>query len=140
MGLLAGSYIYFSLCMCVNHHEADFGILSSGFIVCPTSQIVPLDSAATFHCVVIGNELNTVLQWLIDGLLDSSTPIVGRGINAITDVDLVTGTVNSTLMIPATLMNNMTSITCRVIALDVLSVDESPEVTLLIQGINRHVQ
>ena len=103
--------------------------------MCPTSQIVPLDSAATFHCVVIGNELNTVLQWLIDGDRDTSTPIVERGINVNTDEDPVAGTLNSTLTIPATLMNNMSSITCRIFL-----VDESPEVTLLIQGINRPVQ
>ena len=95
----------------------------------PTSQIASLNSAATFHCVVTGNFVNTVLQWFVDGLNHENTHIVERGINANTDEDPVAGTLNSTLTIPATLMNNMTSITCRIFL-----VDESPEVTLLIQG------
>ena len=102
----------------------------------PTSQIVPLDSAATFHCVVIGNGLNTVLQWLIDGHLDASTPFEARGIDADTEEDPVAGTLNSTLTIPATTVNNMTTITCRIFL-----VDDSSDVTLLIQGkLSRHVQ
>ena len=95
----------------------------------PTSQIVPLDSTPTFHCVVIGNFINTDVRWFVDGLFHETAPIEARGIDADTEEDPVAGTLNSTLTIPATTVNNMTNITCSIFL-----VDDSSEVTLLIQG------
>ena len=104
----------------------------SGIPVPPTSRVAALNSTATYHCVVSGYTQYTYVYWRIDGLQHSNPAVEARGILVITNPDAIAGTRNSTLTVPGTLENNETVILCVVVGNNGL--EESPEVTLLIQG------
>ena len=59
---------------------------------------------ALFHC----NGSGVVIQWIADGVYVTGTDpvIVDRGISVVSAVSPSSGTVQSTLTVPATLVNN----------------------------------
>ena len=63
---------------------------------------------AQFHCACSG----TVLVWEVDGLLINDLSIANRGITD--DTVSSSGTVQSTLTVPATLVNNGTTVRCLI--------------------------
>ena len=67
---------------------------------------------AQLHCA--GN--GSILVWEVDGLLQNHQSIVDRGITDNT-VSPSSGTVQSTLTVPATLVNNGTTVQCIVLSL-----------------------
>ena len=68
---------------------------------------------ALFHC----NGSGITIQWVADGLYvtDTDPVVVNRGITA--SVAKSSGTVQSTLTVPATLVNNGTTVHCIVLSL-----------------------
>ena len=64
---------------------------------------------AQFHCAGSGS----ILAWEVDGLLQNHQGIVDRGITDNT-VSPSSGTVQSTLTVPATLVNNGTTVRCLI--------------------------
>ena len=63
---------------------------------------------AQFHCAGTGNHL----VWEVDGLTLDHVNILARGITAATNTS--SGTVQSTLTVPATSENNGTTVRCGV--------------------------
>ena len=98
-------------------------------IAAPVARVAVLNSDAIFSCDGTG----FTLLWCIDGLQDNNIAIVDRGIDVDTISDPVARTWNSTLTVPATQENNKTVIQCEVVGSN--GHKESPNVTLLIQGI-----
>ena len=97
------------------------------------SMVAVLNSTITFHCDSIAG---FAVQWSVDGLQHDAPAINDRGIIAkSSNRDPVTGIISSTLTVPATMENNETKIYCT--ASDPGFV-RSPEVTLLIQGMNNY--
>ena len=103
--------------------------MHSGIVAAPASRVATFNSHAVFSC----NGTGSVLFWYIDGLQEDNPVNVDRGIDADTLPGSVDGTRNSTLSVPATLENNETVIQCVVFGSN--GHEESPNVTLLIQGI-----
>ena len=66
---------------------------------------------AQFHCSGSGY----IIAWLVDGCLATDPMIEERGITP--DTITSSGTVQSTLTVPATLVNNGTAVQCRVLSL-----------------------
>ena len=67
---------------------------------------------ALFHC----NGSGVAIIWIVDGSLATDSIIVDRGI---TDTSMSSsGTVQSTLTVPATLVNNGTTVECRLVSLN----------------------
>ena len=65
---------------------------------------------ALFHC----NGSGIAIQWIADGVYVTETDpvIVDRGISSISAVSIPSGTVQSTLTVPATSVNNGTTVQC----------------------------
>ena len=63
---------------------------------------------AQFHCAGTGN----YLVWEVDGLQTDHPDILARGITAATNTS--SGTVQSTLTVPATSVNNGTTVQCAI--------------------------
>ena len=63
---------------------------------------------AQFHCAGTGN----YLVWEVDGLQDDHVNVLARGIT--TARNTFSGTVHSTLTVPATSVNNGTTVRCVV--------------------------
>ena len=61
---------------------------------------------ALFHC----NGSGIIIAWIVDGYLGTNSIIVERGITRHTIQS--SGTVQSTLTVPATLVNNGTTVQC----------------------------
>ena len=100
-------------------------------LVAPVGKVAVLNSTTTFYCEAIAN---FGVHWSVDGVQDHHPAIEARGIiPEFSPQDPVTGILNSTLTVPATMENNGTKIQC--VAVDP-AVVRSPEVTLLIQGMN----
>ena len=74
------------------------------------SLIALIGTNAQFHCAGTGN----YLVWVVNGLQTEHPDIVARGIT--TELVQSSGTVHSTLTVPATSVNNGTTVRCRVIA------------------------
>ena len=74
----------------------------------PVSVTAPVGTYAQFHCAGTG----IVITWEVDGLISSNPVISSRGV-ASNDVSSSSGTVQSTLTVPATLVNNGTTVRCR---------------------------
>ena len=70
---------------------------------------------ALFHCTGSGGT-NIRVEWLVDGLLATDYSISDRGISDKTVSS--SGTVQSTLTVPATSVNNGTTVQCRVVSLN----------------------
>ena len=61
---------------------------------------------ALFHC----NGSGAAIAWIVDGLYSTEAPIIQRGISSALWTS--SGTVQSTLTVPATLVNNGTTVQC----------------------------
>ena len=73
----------------------------------PVSVSVLIGTDAQFHCAGTG----VVITWEVDGLASTDPNITSRGITS--DDVSSSGTVQSTLTVPATSVNNRTSVRCR---------------------------
>ena len=67
---------------------------------------------ALFHCA--GN--GAAIVWIVDGLYSTELPIMQRGISS-----QPSGTIQSTLTVPATLVNNGTTVQCVIYPSEVTS-------------------
>ena len=65
-----------------------------------------------FHCSGSGY----IIAWFVDGYLATDPTIEERGITP--DTTTSSGTVQSTLTVPATLVNNGTTVQCRLISIN----------------------
>ena len=65
------------------------------------------ENAALFHC----NGSGITIGWIVDGSLETDGIIVDRGIT-VHRVTSSSGTVQSTLTVPATSVNNGTTVQC----------------------------
>ena len=74
----------------------------------PVSVTALIGTNAQFHCAGTGNNL----VWEVDGLQTDHSSISARGITSDTTTD--SGTVQSTLTVPATSVNNGTIVQCGV--------------------------
>ena len=61
---------------------------------------------ALFHC----NGSGFTVLWLVDGLQENDASIIQRGISSV--LISSSGTIQSTLTVPATLVNNGTTVQC----------------------------
>ena len=120
--------------MCDNvHNIMYFNVFYLEFLVAPTSVITTLNATATFICVV---KTNFSVKWSINGLHDDTPALHDHGIVVhLSNRNPVTGIINTTLTVPATMENNETKIICTASGSGFV---ESPEVTLLIQGMNNY--
>ena len=82
---------------------------------------------ALFHCAGSG----VTVQWVADGVhvTDTNPVIVDRGITA--SVAESSGTVQSTLTVPATLVNNGTTVHCIVLSLSGSVISNNATLTVL---------
>ena len=64
---------------------------------------------AQFHCAGTGN----YLVWIVDGLQADHANVSSRGVTAST-ISSSSGTVQSTLTVPATSVNNGTTVQCAI--------------------------
>ena len=69
---------------------------------------------ALFHC----NGFGVTVLWIVDGLYATDTSITARGITHTISASSSSGTVQSTLTVPATPVNNGTTVQCRVVLLN----------------------
>ena len=74
----------------------------------PVSVTALIGTNAQFHCAGTGN----YLVWQVDGLQDGHVNILARGITVARNTS--SGTVQSTLTVPATSENNGTTVRCGV--------------------------
>ena len=74
----------------------------------PVSATALIGTNAQFHCAGTGN----YLVWEVDGLQDGHVNISTRGITS--DTTTSSGTVQSTLTVPATSENNGTTVRCAI--------------------------
>ena len=74
----------------------------------PVSVTVLVGTNAQFHCAGTGN----YLVWLVDGLAPDHPVILARGITTVTLPS--SGTVQSNLTVPATSVNNGTTVRCAI--------------------------
>ena len=80
---------------------------------------------ALFHC----NGSGFTIVWIVDGSLATDSIIVERGI---TDTSMTSsGTVQSTLTVPATLVNNGTTVQCRLVSLNGFATSNNATLTVL---------
>ena len=77
----------------------------------PVSVSALVGEDALFHCS--GSGLTIV--WTVDGKQENEASIIQRGISSV--LVLSSGTVQSTLTVPATSVNNGTTVQCRVLSL-----------------------
>ena len=76
----------------------------------PVSVTVLIGTNAQFHCAGTGN----YLVWVVDGLQANHVIISARGITS--DTTTSSGTVQSTLTVLATSVNNGTTVRCAIVA------------------------
>ena len=74
----------------------------------PVSVTALVVTNAQFHCAGTGN----YLVWVVDGLQADHPDILARGISVVTPSS--SGTVQSTLTVPATSENNGTTVQCAI--------------------------
>ena len=74
----------------------------------PVSVTALVGTNAQFHCAGTGN----LLTWIVDGSPHYYQTIVNRGITAVTVTS--SGTVQSNLTVPATSVNNSTTVRCAI--------------------------
>ena len=80
---------------------------------------------ALFHCTGSG----IAIVWIVDGSLATDANNTDRGIteNAVSS----SGTVQSTLTVPATSVNNGTTVQCRVVSLSGFAISNNATLTVL---------
>ena len=74
----------------------------------PVSVTALIGTNAQFHCAGTGN----YLVWEVDGLQADHSSISSRGITS--DTTTTSGTVQSNLTVPATSVNNGTTVRCAI--------------------------
>ena len=74
-----------------------------------------VEEDALFHCTGAGANI----AWIVDGLLENEASIIQRGISSV--IVSLSGTVQSTLTVPAILMNNGTTVQCVIYPSSVIS-------------------
>ena len=79
-------------------------------IVITEGPVSVIGTNAQFHCAGTGTDL----VWVVDGLQTEHPYILARGIT--TELVKSSGTVQSNLTVPATSVNNGTTVRCSVIA------------------------
>ena len=78
-----------------------------------------------FHC----NGSGITIVWIVDGSLATDTSITDRGITQ--DTVTSSGTIQSTLTVPATSVNNGTTVQCRVVSLSGFAISNNATLTVL---------
>ena len=91
----------------------------------PVSVSALVGENALFHC----NGSGFFISWIVDELPHDDPDIVARGISDNT-VSL-SGTVQSTLTVPATPVNNGTTVQCRVLSLSGFAISNNATLTVL---------
>ena len=94
--------------LCVNTIYMDFFTATSSISQGPVSVTALIGTNAQFHCAGTGN----YLVWVVDGLQTGNSDIVSRGITEHTTPS--SGTVQSNLTVPATSVNNGTTVRCAI--------------------------
>ena len=94
--------------LCVNVIYIDFFTAISSITEGPVSVTALIGTNAQFHCAGTGNHL----VWEVDGLQADHPDILARGIKDVTPSS--SGTVQSTLTVPATSVNNGTTVRCAI--------------------------
>ena len=79
------------------------------------SVSVLVEEDALFHCAGTGD----TIVWKVDGLQENEASIIQRGISSV--LVSSSGTVQSTLTVPATLVNNGTTVQCVIYPGSVIS-------------------
>ena len=72
----------------------------------PVSVSALVGENALFNCIGSG----IAIVWTVDGLIATDSSITDRGI--VQNIETSSGTVQSTLTVPATLVNNGTTVQC----------------------------
>ena len=75
-----------------------------------------VEEDALFHCTGTG----ATIVWIVDGLQGNEASIIQRGIYSVLHV-VSSGSVQSTLTVPATLVNNGTTVQCVIYPSSVVS-------------------
>ena len=91
----------------------------------PVSVSALVGENALFHC----NGTGFIIAWTVDGSLATDSIILNRGITPNTTSS--SGTVQSTLTVPATLVNNGTTVQCRVISLSGFAISNNATLIVL---------
>ena len=86
-------------------------IISTAFLEGPVSVTALVGDYALFHC----NGTGSVIIWVVDGYTLEHPTIKQRGITAVT-ISPSSGTVQSSLTVPATSENNGTTVRCAISA------------------------
>ena len=96
----------------------------------PVSVSALVGESALFHC----NGSGLVIQWIADGVYvtDTNSVIVDRGITA--SLAISSGTVQSTLTVPATIVNNGTTVQCIVLSALSGSVNSNNATLIVLPG------
>ena len=103
-------------------HFVAYAQLSEG----PVSVSALVGENAQFHCSGSG----IIIAWIVDGYLATDSVIVERGITPDTPITS-SGTVQSTLTVPATLENNGTAVWCRLISINGSITSKNATLTVL---------
>ena len=90
------------------------------------SVSVLVGTNARFHCAGTG----ILIIWKVDGLVSSNPDITSRGITS-DDVSSSSDTVQSTLTVPATIVNNGTIVRCRIFSSSGSTFSNSSTLTVL---------
>ena len=94
---------------CIGRHTSASATDSQAYITeGPVSVTMLVGATAQFRCAGTGNKL----VWEVDGLQTDHSNIMARGITAATNTS--SGTVQSILTVPATSVNNGTTVRCAV--------------------------
>ena len=101
-------------------------LYSPALTVGPVSVSALVGENALFHC----NGSGFTIAWRVDGFLATDSVIVERGITPDTPVTS-SGTVQSTLTVPATLENNGTTVQCRLISINGMTDSNNATLTIL---------
>ena len=94
----------------------------------PVSVSALVGENAQFHC----NGTGYIIAWIVDGFLATESVIVERGITP--DTMTSSGTVQSTLTVPATLENNGTTVQCRMILINSGLIDSNNATLTILPG------
>ena len=87
-----------------------------------------------FHCAGTG----IIITWEVDGLASIDPNITSRGITTV--VSSSSGTVQSTLTVPATSVNNGTTVRCRLFSLSGSTFSNNSTLTVLPGESNQNLQ
>ena len=98
----------------------------TGITESPVSVSVLIGTNAQFRCAGTG----VVITWEVDGLASSNPVISSRGITS-DGVSSSSGTVQSNLTVPATSVNNGTTVRCRLFSLSGSTFSNNSTLTVL---------